>query len=213
MKKVFLIAFLFGSLSFYAQGQRGGNGGGRSPQNQNNQGGQQREVREFKAIDVAGIFYYDVEEVVMKIKIKNQSSQNLVQKALRDYNFKVKEIAFLNSDKFKDLDEAMNSLKRVNRRQGNRNLNNVEDIENPITNKRDGVRGKVQNIIGPVRNEIREHEELLNEILENTLSEKQNKKWLKYQKKKKDSLRPKEPERGPDQRSNQNGNRRQMRGF
>ena len=204
MRKIFLFTVLFSCFSFFAQGQRGGNGGGRSPQNQNRQGGEEREVKEFNASDVAGIFYYDIKKVIKKLKVKDKKTQNKVKKALKDYNFKIKEIAFLNSDKFNGLNEVMKTLKGTDRRQGNRNDDN--DLENPVTNKREGIRGKIQNIIRPVRNEIRGHEEILNETLENVLSEKQNMKWIKYQKKQKEELMPKRPER------NQNNNGQRQRG-
>lgn len=205
MKKIFLVVLLFTSFNFYAQGQSGGE---RSPQNQNRQGGEQREVKEFNASAAAGIFYYDIKKVIKKIKVKDKNTQNIVKKALKDYNFKIKEIAFLNSEKFMGLNVVMKTLKGANIRQGNRNDNNDDGVGNPVTNKRGGIRGKIQNIIRPVRKEIRGHEERLNETLENVLSEKQNKKWLKYQKKQKDELMPKRPERN----QNNNGQRQRSNG-
>lgn len=214
MKKIYLIALLLANFSFYAQGQRGGNGSGRQQQNQNGQRGEEREVKEFKASDVAGIFYYDIEKVIKKIKVKNEETQNKVKKALKDYNFKIKEIAFLNSDKFNDLDEIMKTEKGTQRRQFNRNENNDDDdLENPVTNKKEGIRSKVQKIIRPVREEIRENEEILNETLEAILSKKQNKKWLKYQKKIKEELAPKKPQRNNNNGGQQQRGNRQRGGF
>lgn len=214
MKNIFLIALLLFNFGFYAQGQRGGNGGGRQQQNQNRQqGGEKREVKEFKASEAAGVFYYDVEKVVKKIKVKDESTKNKVKTALNNYNFKVKEIAFLNSDKFNDLDEVMKTMKGSNRGQLNRNENNDdEDLENPITNKKEGIRGKVQNVIRPIRSEIRENEKILNETLEGILSKKQNKKWLTYQEKIKEELAPKKPQRDNNGGQQQRGNR-QRGGF
>lgn len=209
MKRILLIALLLANFSYYAQGQRGGNGVGRPPQNQNRQGGNEREVKEFKASDIAGIFYYDVEKVIKKIKVKDEQTQNKVKKALKDYNFKIKEIAFLNSDKFNDLDEIMKMQKGKNKRQGNRNNNN--DLENPVTNQKEGIRSKVQKVIRPVREEIRQNEVILNETLTAFLSEKQNKKWLKYQKKQKEELAPKRVDRKQNRGQSQNENRQQRR--
>ena len=145
MKRLFLITLLFANFGFYAQGQRGGNRGGRPHQNQNRQGGEQREIKEFKASDVAGIFYYDIKKVIKKIKVKDKETQNKVKKALKDYNFKVKEIAFLNSEKFNDLDEVMKTMKGAQRRLGNRN-NDDYDLENPVTNKKEELEVKLKRL-------------------------------------------------------------------
>ncbi len=57
------------------------------------------------------------------------------------------------------------------------------------------MRKKINEIIRPVRDEVHENEAALNNTLKSFLSEKQNKKWLKYQKNKKKSMRPKRLER------------------
>jgi preprotein translocase subunit Sec63 len=45
-----------------------------------------------------------------------------------------------------------------------------------------GMKIKIKKIIPPIRYEVFEHEKVLNEALESILTEKQNNKWLKYQK-------------------------------
>ena len=67
---------------------------------------------------------------------------------------------------------------------------------NSMTKEKDNdasqeMRKKVEEIIRPVRDSVHEYEKELNEILVGILSEKQQKKWLKYQKKKVESLQPK----------------------
>ena len=172
MKKVFFIVVLLFSIGISAQPP--GGGGGRSQQNQNRQGGEEREIKKFKASDVAGIFYYDTEKVVKKLKVKKEEKQSLITKALRNYNFKIKEILFLNSEKFSDLDVLVNSMPK-----GKDNDARLE------------LREKVEEIIRPIRDSVHENEKELNLILKDLLSEKQFKKWLKYQKNKKESLKPK----------------------
>lgn len=214
MKKSFLILLLLVSSISFSQGQRGGVGGGRQQQNQNRQGGE-REIKEFSASDAAGIFYYDTKKVIKKIKVKDKGLINTVKKALMNYNFKVKEIAFINSEKFKDLDVLMKSMRGNQRGRPNRNDNNNSNINNSIdnnpSNKEGGLRQKVGKVIRPVRNEIRENEEELNNVLENVLSEKQHKKWLKYQEKIKKSLEPERPDRQNGRGFNSNRQSRQMR--
>jgi len=192
MKKVFFIVVLLFSIGISAQPP--GGGGGRSQQNQNRQGGEEREIKKFKASDVAGIFYYDTEKVVKKLKVKKEEKQSLITKALRNYNFKIKEILFLNSEKFSDLDVLVNSMPK-----GKDNDARLE------------LREKVEEIIRPIRDSVHENEKELNLILKDLLSEKQFKKWLKYQKNKKESLKPKRPENRNTQGSRSNNSGRQSR--
>jgi len=192
MKKVFFIAVLVLSIGLNAQPP--GGGGGRSQQNQNRQGGEKREIKKFKASDVAGIFYYDTEKVVKKLKVKKEEKQSLITKALRNYNFKIKEILFLNSEKFSDLDVLVNSMPK-----GKDNDARLE------------LREKVEEIIRPIRDSVHENEKELNLILKDLLSEKQFKKWLKYQKNKKESLKPKRSENRNTQGSRSNNSGRQSR--
>jgi hypothetical protein len=192
MKKVFFIVVLLFSIGISAQPP--GGGGGRSQQNQNRQGGEEREIKKFKASDVAGIFYYDTEKVVKKLKVKKEEKQSLITKALRNYNFKIKEILFLNSEKFSDLDVLVNSMPK-----GKDNDARLE------------LREKVEEIIRPIRDSVHENEKELNLILKDLLSEKQFKKWLKYQKNKKESLKPKRSENRNTQGSRSNNSGRQSR--
>ena len=205
MNKIILIAFLILNFSLYAQRSGGRNGGGRTPQTQNVQS--EKEVKEFKASDVAGVFYYDVEEVIKKIKVKDEANQYKVKTALKDYNFKIKEIAFLNSQKFKELDIVMKSM------QGSQKIRPENTIDNDTeNNKEDSLREKMGAIIQPVREEIKQNEVQLNETLTAILSEKQLKKWVKYQQNIKEELAPKKQDRNQNRGQSQNGNR-QQRGF
>lgn len=201
MGKIFLAALLFTSFNFYAQGQRGGNGvGGRQPQNQNRQQGE-RKVVKFKASNVAGIFYYNAKRVTKKIKVKDDEKAAIIKQAILEYNTKIKEIAFVNSEKFKSLNEMMNSLRNSQSR----------NQQNNDADERQEMRKKIGEVIRPARRDIRAEEEKLNAVMKEILDKKQNNKWLKYQKAKKKSLEPERPERRGNQRSSQNGQRSQMR--
>jgi hypothetical protein len=201
MKKIVIALLLLNSIYFYAQPPGGGNGR-RSPQNQQ-RGGEEREVKAFKASDVAGIIYYDIDNVFKKIKIKNNKTKISVKESLKHYNSKIKEISFLNSDKFNDLDKLVNSMRNSNSKPLN---SNVEGAEN---NRSGGVniRQKVRKILRPIREKVNQEERILNESLENVLNEKQFKKWLKYQKKEKESIQPKRPNRDSNRQQPQNQNR------
>ncbi len=163
MKNLYFIAILFLSVNFYAQSPRGNKG--------NKQ--QNQKPKEFKASEAAGLFYYDIDKIIKKLKVKDDEAKQKITKAIRNYNFQIKKIALLNSTKFNDLNLIMNS-----RQKGQEN-------------KDDNFREKIQEVIRPIRQEVHLEEEKLNEELETLLDVKRNKKWLKYQKKKKQSLAPK----------------------
>ena len=195
MKKVIVILLMLQSTIFYAQ-FRGGN---RPQQNQQSQ--QNRKPVKFDASKAAGIFYYDVDVVIKKIKIKDETLKGSVTNALKKYNSKIRDISFTNSEKFKEIDAIAEAMPKG---QGN------SSGENSIDRKE--VRNNINQLIRPIRNEIRENEVELNKLLETLLSEKENKKWLKYQEKKKKSLQPKRPTRpnmSNSKRRNVNRQRRQ----
>ncbi|MEO9570411.1 MAG: hypothetical protein ABJH82_02385 [Polaribacter sp.] len=193
MKNIIFILITFLTYTILAQPP---GGGGRRQQGTSAQSNQTQKPVKFNASNMAGIFYYDIEDVIKKTKVKEENNQFLVSKELKNYNFKVKEISFLNSKKFTDLDAVVNSIP-----QGG-------DIE--VIKK---LRTKIDELIKPVREDIHEMEKVLNDNLSKILSEKQFKKWLKYQKKKKESIQPKRAKnnqrQGQRQMQNGGGRRRQ----
>lgn len=195
MKNIILILITFLTYNLFSQPP---GGGGRRQQGQSPQSNQTQKEFKFNASEMAGIFYYDINEVIKKTKVKGENNQFLVSKELKNYNFKVKEISFLNSKIFTDLDEVANSI------------SNRGDME-----ARKKMRRKVDELIRPIRDEVHQMEKELNDNLEKILSEKQFKKWLKYQKKQKESFQPKRPQnnqrqgQGQGQMQNGGGMRRQ----
>ncbi len=71
---------------------------------------QQPKMLEYKAKNIVGIFYYNLEEVASKIKVKKDDTKNKVARELRDYNNKVKDIEFLNSVKLTEVETVVNNL-------------------------------------------------------------------------------------------------------
>lgn len=185
MKKILFILIAFLTLNVFAQppGGRGRRGDGQDPSSNNNQ-----KAQKFNASNVAGIFYYDIDKAIKKTKVKKEEKQLSVKKIIKNYNLKVKEISFLNSQKFSDLNLVVNS--------GSKNI---------LPEERMKMRKKVNEIIRPIRDEIHELEKELNNNLEEILTEKQFKKWLKYQKKQKENLMPKRVQNGQGQRQRQGG--------
>lgn len=198
MKNLILIVALFSINFIDAQPP---NGGMRQRQNQNGQFNGERNFKIPTANDIAGIFYYDVEQVIKKLKIRNDETKVIVSKALRDYNFKIKEIALLNMDNLKAIDVLMKSRRGMRRMPDNDN-----SFDNPENDNGD-LHQKMEELIRPIRGNIEDNEFVLNETLESVLSKKQNKKWLKYQKKEKEKLMPQRPE---GNNRNQNGQQPHM---
>ena len=203
MNKIIFIALILFSSICLAAPQRGGMGG-RSPQNNTGQP-QARAIEVFDASEVAGIFYYDISKVVKKLKIKDDAVATQVRKSLRNYNFKVKEIALINKENFDDLNAIMKTARTANRPD--------VTIENNNQNNNPNIREKVGGIIRPIRAKISTLEETLNAELTTVLSEKQDKKWIKYQESIKEDMKPKRPNR--NQNNNNQNQRRggQRRGF
>lgn len=182
MKHLFFATLLLVSSFIFSQGMRNGGGG----MNQQNRQGETREVQEFNASDAAGIFYYETDEVIKKIKVKDDQLKFKVKKALSNYNFKIKEIAFLNSVKLNDLDKLMAAMR-------DSQPTNLQD-NSSNSDERQNMRKAIGKVIRPIKDEILSNEEVLNKTLEEILSEKQNKKWLKYQNNIKESLQPQRPD-------------------
>ena len=132
---------------------------------------------EYSSKDVSGICYYDIDETVEEIKVKDDEQDYLVAKTLKKYNKKVKKIEFLNTENFRRLDKVVNTL-----------FNSTDKgKENPVPKKPE----KREDLIGTikrVKDELKEEELLLNKEMTSVLSSKQYKKWLKYQKQLKKGL-------------------------
>ena len=177
MKKVFILFLLISSFSIQAQ--------------------QPPKMIKYNAKNVAGIFYYNLDEAVKKIKVKKEKVKFSTRKALRAYNDKIKDISFLNSVKLSTLETTINTLGDQLRQNRDLALR---------------VRKQIDSTILPIRDSIKKYEDTLNTKLESILNSKQYKKWLKYQKKEKRKLLPKMPSRAP-QRSRMRGNRMGGRRF
>ncbi|MCI2227759.1 hypothetical protein MC378_01180 [Polaribacter sp. MSW13] len=166
MKKILVLIIIFQSILAFAQ--------------------EAPKMIKFNAKNAANIFYYDLDEVPSKIKVKKDEVKNSTKKALRVYNDKVKNISFLNFQKLQELELFVNTIGKQARSNPDLAMN---------------IRKKIELTILPIRDSIKKNEEKLNQTLESFLSKKQNKKWIKYQKKKKRSLLPKQPEQKGVQRT------------
>ncbi len=131
---------------------------------------------EFNAIEKAGIIKYDTEKVIKKLKITEDSITKEIAKHIQTYNIEMDNLLFLHSKTLADLETEFD-----------RNLKIA--MQNRDRSQMNGMKIKIKRIIPPIRYEVYEHEEILNGAIKSLLTEKQNKEWLKYQKRKKPSLR------------------------
>lgn len=167
MRKLVLVFVMIYSCFFYGQEE-----------------GERPKPAKFVSSDRAGIIYYEAEEVTQNIKVKGEDLFYEVSKALRKYNNKVKEVAFLNSENFKALDAMVN--KELNR-EGPRETDPVI-----IKKKREETQHLLP-IIPNARKKIVAFNLTLDKSLNKTLSEKQYKRWIKYKKRKIKTLLPEKP--------------------
>lgn len=170
MKKVVLFLLIIQSCFFYAQEE------------------ERPKPIKFSASDRCGIIYYEVDELTESINVKNEDLFYDVSKAVRKYNNKVKEVAFLNFKSFKELDQMINTAL-------NRDPSVKVDLEEQ--KKKQEESKHLMTVLPEARKKIRSFNIELDTSLKEVLSKKQYKKWGKYRKKKIKTLMPEKP-RAPD---------------
>ena len=125
---------------------------------------------EFNAMEKAGIIKYDLEKTIKKLKNTEDSIIKEITEYIQIYNIEMDKLLFLHSKTLEDLEIIFH-----------RNLKIA--IQNRDQSQMNLIKYKIEQIIPPIRNEVNKQEKLLNKYMKRLLTEKQNKKWLKYQKK------------------------------
>ena len=125
--------------------------------------------REFNPEEIAGIIKHDAQKVIKKLKITKESTTKEIVKQLQDYNAKMDELLVIHSKTLEDLKIEFSKNIQI-------------AIQNRDRTQMSEVRNMLKEIIPPIRQKADEYKKVLNKSLESILSEKQNKKWLKYQK-------------------------------
>ena len=92
-----------------------------------------------------------------------------IVKQLQDYNAKMDKLLVIHSKTLEDLKIEFSKNIQI-------------AIQNRDRTQMSEVRNMLKEIIPPIRQEADEYKKVLNKSFESILSEKQNKKWLKYQK-------------------------------
>ena len=127
---------------------------------------------DFNAEKAAGIFEYDIEAVIKKFKITDEADKQKVTTSLNAYNNKMFDLSIKHAATFQELEDEFDRNVQIAMQRRDRS-------------QMDGVKTKIQHVIPPIRMQVVEEENILNEAMATILSEKENDKWLKYQKRKK----------------------------
>ena len=141
-------------------------------------------MQEFNAKHMAGVLKYKKEKVFKKTGIKEDSKKQAFSEGISEYNKAIDKIIFMNTPKFEEVDRKVRAQREIA-------MANKDRQEMII------VMQEARDELAPVKNQVIEETKKLNEKAEKILSAKQNKKWLKYQKSKKEALKPKRPSGQP----------------
>ncbi|MEO1418064.1 MAG: hypothetical protein AAFW00_22460 [Bacteroidota bacterium] len=126
---------------------------------------------DFDAKKAAGIFQYDLDKVLKKLKVKETPDQQVVAEALATYNGKMAALSFAHAATFKELENAFDRNVQI-------------AMQNRDRSQMSGVLSMIKEILPPIKRQVEAEERVLNEALAAVLSEKQNEKWIKYQRRK-----------------------------
>lgn len=155
--------------------------------------------------NMSEIFMYDSDEALKKIKLKDESKKIFTIKAISVYNNKINEIKIFNYLTFNDIKSLV--TKKINEAK-------LTNDYRPLAE----VKVKVDEMLEPIKEKVKEQRLQLNSTLEKELSGKQYKNWLKYEKLQLKKLKPKatprpQPQYRPQPRRNGYGGNRSGRRY
>tara|TARA_B110000116_G_scaffold170282_1_gene147205 strand:- start:150 stop:698 length:549 start_codon:yes stop_codon:yes gene_type:complete len=171
MKTYIILLFLFTSLVVHSQfNPRNGRNNQRQRQ-QIPQTTQKTPEPNFQIEKYLGIIVYDLKKVSKKSSVKLSSDEGKqFSKVLTKYNKDIKDITRINSFLLRSTKEMVESFQKKSRKTGD--FSNQPKIQKKM----------VENL-KPISETLKEEDRKLNTLIKNILSEKQYKKWLKYNKK------------------------------
>mgnify|MGYP006165723893 CR=1 FL=1 len=173
MKKIVLLLILgcaFSAQAQYGNGQR--NGQRQQRQRPMNQTTQKAPKPKFKVEKYLGIVIYDIKKAAKKSNIKLSSKKGEeFSTVLTKYNKDIKDITRINSFLLRSTKEMVENYQKNAIKSG--------DFSNQIK-----VQKKMNESLKPISNTIKEEDKKLDKTMNFLLSEKQYKKWIRYNKKK-----------------------------
>lgn len=170
MKKYILLIFVFTTLLTHGQFNNGGMRNQR--QRQMPQAQQKAPEPNFNVERYVGIVIYDdIKKAAKKSSIKLSSAEGKVfSKTLISYNKQVKDIKRINSFTLKSTKEMVENFQKMAMKSG--------DFSNQIE-----IQKKMTESLKPIAETLKVEDKKLDKSIKEILSEKQYKKWIKYNKK------------------------------
>ncbi|KGL62417.1 hypothetical protein [Polaribacter sp. Hel1_85] len=169
MKKYILLIILF--CGFTAQAQYGYGNGTRQRQRQMPQAQQEAPEPDFPIEKYLGIVNYDIKKAAKKTSIKLSSKKGIeFSKILTTYNKDIKDIIRINSFLIRSTKDMVDNFQKLAMKSG--------DFSNQTK-----VQKKMVENLKPISLTLKEEDVKLYAAMKELLSEKQYKKWLKYNKK------------------------------
>ena len=132
---------------------------------------QAQQPPDFNAQKAAGIFEYNIEEVIKKLNISDEIVKQKISESLILYNNKMFDLSNEHAQTFKKLENEFDKNVKIAMQKSDRS-------------QMDDVKAEIKKVLPPIRKQVVAEEKILNDALAMVLSQKQNDKWLKYQKKK-----------------------------
>ena len=172
MKKIILLLILGCSFTANAQfgnGQR--NGQRQQRQRQMTQTPQKAPEPKFEVKKYLGIVIYDIKKVAKKSSIKLSSKEGKeFSKVLTKYNKDLRDITRINSFLLRSTKEMVENYQKNAMKSG--------DFSKQVQ-----IQKKMNERLKPIGNTLKEEDKKLDKTMIALLSEKQYKKWIKYNKK------------------------------
>lgn len=168
MKKILILFFVFTSLLTYSQYN---NGGMRNQRQRLPQAQQSAPEPNFNVERYIGIIIYDIEKAAKKSNIKLKSNGGKAfSKILTTYNQEIKDIRRINSFTLRSTKDLVENYQKV--------VSETGDYSNQTT-----VKLKMAENLKPISETLKVEDKKLDASIKQILSEKQYKKWIKYNKK------------------------------
>ncbi|REE80581.1 hypothetical protein BX611_2227 [Lutibacter oceani] len=191
-----LLTFLFTFTTVLFSQQRGNKGSSLQQKGQNSQ----MMIQAINPENMAKIIMYDTDEIIKKLRIKNDDKKAVIIRAISKHNNKINEIKTFNYETF-DKVKSFLSKKR-----------NEAALTHDFSNMKE-FQLQANEMLTPIRSKIILQKNTLNATFEKELSEKQYKTWLKYQQTELKKLNPKAPENQQSKNSQKSKGSGQKRGM
>lgn len=114
---------------------------------------------DFNAEKAAGIFEYDIDGVIKKLKITDEADKRQLTEALKTYNGKMFDLSIEHASTFQELENEFDRNVQIAMQRRDRSQMN-------------GVKAKIQQVIPPIKMQVTAEEKVLNDAMAGILTEK-----------------------------------------